>query len=369
VKVEPLGGDGMRGKLRQPASPEGIAEHDVPFQLDNRGKRSIAVDLASPEGQRLVQELAASVDVVLTNLLPGRLARFGLGYEQVRAANPGVVYGLVTGYGSTGDDADRIGFDLTAFFGRSGIMSLIGEPGAPPPGFRPGQGDHFTGLALLSAVLAALRARDRSGEGQLVETALLRAGVWSIGCDVQVALVDGVQPSKRARDDAFSPMNTSYRCADGRWLNLMAQDMRIWPQFCGAVGRDDLAADERFSTPVGRFQHRAEVIKELEATFGAEPLAHWGERLDRSGLAWTPIAELPEVVADPQARANGMFETIEHPALGALETIAAPFTMSSSEVAARGPGPGLGEHTDEVLRGFGVDEERLAALRAGGIVS
>jgi len=368
VKVEPLSGDGMRGKLRQPSSPDGAAEHDFPFQLDNRGKRSIAVDLAHERGQALVQELAAQVDVVLTNLLPGRLERYGLGYEQVRVANPGVVFGLVTGYGSTGDDADRGAFDLTAFFGRSGIMSLIGEPGAPPPVFRPGQGDHPTGLALLSGVLAALRVRDRTGEGQLVETALLRVGAWSIGCDVQVALVDRAQPTKRSRADAFSPINTSYRCADDRWLNLQAQDQGRWTAVCEAIGRPDLAADERYATPVGRFQHRAELIGSLEETFASQPLAHWGPLLDGTGVIWSPVAELPELVDDPQARAVGMFVEVDHPVAGRFETLAAPFVLGASEVAVRGPAPSLGQHTDEVLRAFGVGDGRLAELRAAGVL-
>src|SRR5688572_6600006 len=161
VKVEPLAGDGMRGKLRQPSVPEGAPSTDFPFHLDNRGKRSVAVALDDERGAALVRELAGKVDVVLTNLLPGRLARYGLGPESLRERNPRLIYGLVTGYGTEGPDADRVAFDLTAFFGRGAIMSLIGEPDAPPPAFRPGQGDHPTGLALLSAVLAALRVRDR----------------------------------------------------------------------------------------------------------------------------------------------------------------------------------------------------------------
>ena len=206
IKVEPLGGDGMRGKLRQPVPANGMEDADVPFQMDNRGKRSLAVDLSNPEGAGLVAELAARADVVITNLLPGRLARYGLAPEQLRADHPALVYALVTGYGSTGPDADRSAFDLTAFFGRGGVMSLIGEPGDPAHAFRPGQGDHPTGLALLSAVLAALRVRDRTGEGQVVETALLRTAAWTIACDVSAALVDRTQPNKRGRTQPLQPL-------------------------------------------------------------------------------------------------------------------------------------------------------------------
>jgi crotonobetainyl-CoA:carnitine CoA-transferase CaiB-like acyl-CoA transferase len=368
VKVEPLGGDGMRGKLRQPASPQGAAAVDYPFQLDNRGKQSIAVDLTVPEGAALVRELAGSVDVLVTNLLTERLARYGLEPEKLCAANPSLVYALVTGYGRGGDDGDRVGFDLTAFFGRSGIMSLIGGPDDPPPSFRPGQGDHPTGLVLLAAVLAALRHRDRTGEGQVVETALLHTGAWTIGCDVQIALIDRAQPAKHRRDDVFSPMNTQYRCADGRWLNLVAQDQRLWPALCTAVGRPDLADDERYATPVGRYRHRTELIRELDTVFASAPLDHWADPLDQAGLAWSPVAELPDLVDDPQARATGMFAEIEHPAAGRFETLAAPFKLGSAEVSVRGPAPAVGQHTDEVLRRFGIPEDRIQHLRDTGVI-
>ncbi len=369
VKVEPLSGDGMRGKLRQPSAPEGVAAHDLPFQLDNRGKRSIAVDLTRDEGAAVVRDMAAGVDVVVTNLLPGRLERYGLAPAVLCLANPRLVYALVTGYGSDGPDADRAAFDLTAFFGRSGIMGLVGEPGEPPPAFRPGQGDHPTGLALLVAVLAALRERDRSGRGQVVETALLQTGAWTIGCDVQVALVDRAQPTKRARDDAFSPLNTRYRCGDDRWINLSAHNPGLWSAFCAAVDRPDLAADERYATPAGRFRHRGELIAALDDLFAAAPVRHWGPRLDEAGVVWAPVAGLPDLVEDPQARAIGMFAEVEHPQAGTFETLAAPFGMSRSEVAVRGPAPALGQHTDEVLARFGLSGTRIAELRRAGVVA
>ncbi len=329
----------------------------------------MAIDLGDERGQRVVAELAADVDVVLTNLLPGRLERYGLDYERLAQTNRGLIYGLVTGYGTTGDDADRVAFDLTAFFGRSGIMSLIGEPDAPPPAFRPGQGDHQTGLALLVGVLAALRERDRTGQGQMVETNLMHSGAWSIGCDVQVALIDRAQPSRRARDDAFSPINTQYRCADGRWLNLAAQDQDRWTSFCEAVDRPELATDERFITPADRYQNRAELIAILDALFASHPLDHWRPRLDRTGMIWSPIVELPELIEDPQARATGMFVEVDHPVAGPFETLAAPVKLHGSRVEVRGPAPAVGEHTTEVLAGFGLDVARIAELSAQGVIS
>lgn len=367
VKVEPLGGDGMRNKLRQPAAPEGAAAHDFPFQLDNRGKRSVAVDLGDDRGAAVVRDLVAGVDIVVTNLLPGRLERYGLGPDELLAAHPALIIALVTGFGTEGDDKDRVAFDLTAFFARSGIMSLIGEPDAPPPAFRPGQGDHPTGLALLAGVLAALRVRDQTGAGQIVETSLLHSGMWSIGCDVQTALVDRQQPNKRSRSDAFSPINTQYRCGDGVWINLSAQDQRKWEPLVRAIGRDDLAVAD-YATAADRFRHRQHLIATLGETFASQPVSHWGPLLDTTGVIWAPVATLPEVVDDPQARAAGMFAAIDHPQAGAFETINAPFRLSRSEVAVRGPAPAVGEHTAEVLVERGIDPERVAVLRDAGVI-
>jgi crotonobetainyl-CoA:carnitine CoA-transferase CaiB-like acyl-CoA transferase len=368
IKIEPLQGDSMRGKLRQPTAPEGIGRTDIPFQFSNRGKRGLAVDLTHSEGGALVRDLAAKADVVITNLLPGRLLRFGLGADQLRAANPRLIYALVTGYGSTGDDADRIAFDLTAFFGRGAIMSLIGEPGAPPPAFRPGQGDHPTGLALLTAILAALRVRDRTGEGQVVQTALIRTAAWTIGCDVSVALVDGLQPNKRAREESISPMNTRYRCADDVWVNLSTLDQGAWGRFCTSLGVPELAEDERFATPVDRFRNNVECIRIFDELFASQPYSHWKPRLDATGIIWGKVSELPDLVADPAAREMGMFAEVDYGDAGTFEMLNAPFAMSGSEVAVRGRAPSVGEHTDEVLTQFGIDRERIDALRGAGVL-
>ncbi|MGO9559121.1 MAG: CaiB/BaiF CoA transferase family protein [Acidimicrobiales bacterium] len=368
IKVEPLTGDGMRRKLRQATVADPATLTDHPFHLANRGKRSIAVDLVDPRGSALVRELIAGADVVVTNLLPSRLDRFQLGPDDVRRQNPRLVYALVTGYGSAGPDADRIAFDLTAFFGRGAIMSLIGEPGAPPPHFRPGQGDHSTGLALLSGILAALFMRERTGEGQVVETALMRTAAWTIGCDVSVALVDRTQPNRRSRTKPVSAFHNTYRCADGVWLNLQSQDIALWPKFCDAIGRADLGADERYATWETRLHNAAELVAILDAEFASRPFAEWVPRLDASGIAWSKVAQLPDLVDDPQARENGMFVAVDHPTAGRFETLAAPFTLSLAPPTVRTCGPEIGEHTAEVLAGLGLAEEEIADLLQAGVV-
>ena len=368
IKIEPLSGDGMRGKLRQPKLPEDAPRTDYPFHLDNRGKRSVAVDVSQPDGASLVVELSREADVLVTNLLPERLARFGLSPEAMREANPRLIVALISGFGSSGPDADRMGFDLTAFFGRAGAMSLIGDPGEPPPAFRPGQGDHPTGLALLSSILAALFVRERTGEGQIVETNLLHVGAWSVGCDLSAALVDRRQPTPRARDQALSPMNTRYRCGDDVWIILSAHDQSLWPTFCEQLGVGWLGTDERFDDPVKRFRRGPEVVAILDEVFAAQPVDHWAPRLDAAGVQWDRVARLPDLIDDPQARAAGVFTSIDHPVAGAFETLAAPFHMGSSEVAVRGPAPEIGQHTAETLAHLGVDAERVTALVEAGVV-
>lgn len=369
IKVEPLSGDGMRGRLRQPIMPDGRPPIDAGFQLDNRGKRSVAIDLNDERGAALVASLADGADVFVTNLLPRRLNRYRLGPDELRATRPSLIYALVTGYGSVGDEADRVAFDLAAFFGRGGIMSLIGEPDEPPPGFRAGQGDHPTGLALLSAVLAALRVRDRTGEGQVVETALLRTAAWTIGCDVSVALIDRHQPARRSRRDAISPMHTRYKCADDRWINIVAQDTQLWPAFCVAAGLPELADDPRYATPRDRFDRGPELIAIFEARFASKPAADWVGPLNNSGIVWSMVAELPEVVEDPQARAMDMYVELADPELGSFETLAAPFSLSESDLSARGPAPRVGEHTFDVLSELGISAAEIKEMAADQVIT
>jgi epoxide hydrolase-like predicted phosphatase len=368
IKVEPPSGDSMRNKLRQPTFADGYPGTDIVFQLDNRGKRSIAVDLGDERGQDIVRELTDRADVIVTNLLRSRLERYGLGPDQLRKRNPGLVYAIVSGQGSTGEDADQLAFDVTAFFGRGGVTALLGEPDGLPVAPRAGQGDHPTGLALLVAILGALRVRDKTGEGQVVETALMRVGAWTVGCDVAAVLIDGRQPSKRSRQHPVSPMNTMYRCADGAWLILSSHNQGVWPGFCEALERPDLATDPRFETPLLRFQNAEELVGIFDAHFGSQPFEHWVPRLKKTGLIWAKMAELPDLIADPQAKEMGMFAELEHPAIGRFETLAAPFSFERSEVLVRGPAPGVGEHTEEVLAELDRSPEAIAELAEGGVV-
>ncbi len=366
IKIEPPGGDPWRHFDTSSMGFEEPSAIQYGFELDNRGKRSIAVDLRQPGAPGLVRRLCEDADVFVTNLM--QRERWGIDERTLRAANPALIYTAVSGYGERGPAADREGFDYAAFWASSGIMGLSGEPSSPPPFCRTGQGDHATALNLLSAILVALRLRDRSGEGQTVEVNLMQTGLWTIGADAAVAAVSGEQPRRYDRSRPWNPIRNSYQTRDGRWLLLgMTQADRFWPRFVSMIGEPSWALDPRFGTLEGRKRHAAELRVHIEELIASADLAEWGRRLDEAELVWAPVATLPEALADPQLEANGVLEEIEHPQAGAYRTLAAPFRVSGAETAARGPAPAPGEHTSEVLAELGLDDDEIASLAASGV--
>jgi crotonobetainyl-CoA:carnitine CoA-transferase CaiB-like acyl-CoA transferase len=370
IKVEPPGGEVYRGFLLQSLGYTYEFATNYAFQLDNRGKRSVTVALERAGGPELVRRMAASVDIFITNLLPERCAKFGLTYDDVRGVNPHVVYTHLTGYGSHGPDAGRPGFDYAAFWARSGLMGLLGEPPSPPPLCRGGQGDHTTALNILAAVLAALRVRDRTGDAQRVEVTLQATGMWTLAGDLQAALLARQQPGRHNRTMPGNPIWNSYQCADGRWVLLVmpVPDPLYWPRFCQAVGRPEWARDERYDTLLKRRERTAELTPQIETIFREHELDYWSARLDEFGLIWAPVAELPDVIEDPQVRTMGWFTTIDHPEHGAFETLATPFHIDGADMGVRGPAPDAGQHTFDVLAALGIEGDELTGLMTAGVI-
>lgn len=372
IKVEAIGGDPIRGLMKQAKLPEGAVNPDHPFQFINRGKRSIELNLNDPAGVEIAHRLAARADIVITNLLPDRRQRFGLDADTLLGVKPDLVIGLLSGYGEQGDEINRPGYDVTAFFSRSGLHGGMIAPGGAPPHARPGQGDHTTAIALFGGLMAGLRARDQTGEGQVVETSLLRTAAFTIAMDLSTALVDGRPSPERPRDRGLSVMLEAFECSDGRWIQFTMPDIGdAWTRFCAAVDRPDLAADEELATGRGRYRNHARLLATLDESIGSMPFDHWVPRLDQHRCVWAPINDAASAAADPQVRATGAFETIDHPSAGPFETVAAPFRLpGNEEVGARGPAPERGEHTSEILTELlGLSPDQAASLLERGIVA
>ncbi len=366
VKVEPLAGDGMRGLMRQAIQPH-RDKIDHPYQLENRGKRGIAVAIDTDLGRDIVRRLVADADVFVTNLTPERQRRFHLDPERLRADHPALIYALMTGFGATGPEADTPGFDVTAFFARTSISSLLQSPESPPVSPRPGQGDHVAGLALLNGILLALRMRDATGVGDVVESSLIASGAWTIASDLSAALVDHKTPTPKHRHDTVSPLIEKYQGSDGHWIQLTMPNVAYWPALCRALGRPDLIEDERCVDPMARYTHRFELMPELDAAFATEPVATWVERLGEAGCIFQLHQTLGEFVDDPQAQAAGVFGDIDHPA-GSFRTVRPPMKLHSQPTGSRPPAPEIGEHSRAILTEAGLMPEEIDALVGGGVV-
>lgn len=364
IKVEPPGGEVMQGVVA--TDSEGVYKVNFLFELENRGKRSITIDLRTLAGQELLHRLLATADVFLTNLLRSRLERYNLTPEHLLEEYPRLVVCSVTGYGITGPETDRPAFDFAAFWARSGIMGLVGHPGEPPVLCRVAQGDHTTALNALAAILAALRLRDRTGRGTLVDISLQQTGVYTIASDVARTLVDGRQPSRYDRTAPANPLFNTYPTADGQWIMLvhMTPDP-YWPRFCAALDHPEWASDPRYATMRGRQEHGTELVARIEAAFRSRTLAEWADRLDAYRLIWAPVVELPELRNDPALVALDAFPEVDHPS-GSFRTVGVPFRIFGADVGVRGPSPEAGADTSDVLRELGLSEEEIAAFATEG---
>lgn len=332
------------------------------FQMDNRGKRSLTLDLSRTEARDAVLRVIERSDVVLTNMLPHRLARYGLDAETLRGRWPRLVFATLSGYGHTGPDATTPAFDYTAYWARTGFMDLMHEADGPPAFLRPGVGDHAAALALVSGILAALRVRDRDGEGQEVNVSLQHIGYYVLGNDVASALATREEPPRHDRAAPRNPLWNHYRTGDDRWLFLVMIDSdRYWPALCKAIDRADLLGDERFSDAIARYRHSGALVETLAAAFVERSLADWEARLAGEPLIWAPVRTVGESLDDPQARATGMFQEVEHPVAGRYETVAPPVALSRHPMRGTSPAPALGADAEDVLREAGLDADEIVA--------
>lgn len=347
IKIEPPAGD----PARTFAAMMGLdGEVNPPFEMDNRSKRSIVLDLGTPAGRDTAVELLSTADVFVTNLRPAALHRLGLDHESVAAINPRLVYGLITGYGTEGPDADRAAYDVAAFWARAGIADLLTRPGATPPFQRGGMGDHSAGMTLAAAVCAALLAQTRTGAGQLVTTSLYRQGAYTVSFDLNTLLLTGQQVVIGERESMANPCMNNYAAGDGRrfWI-VGLQGERHWPALCRAVDRTDWLTDPKYAKPRDRFVHARELIACLDEIFATRPLADWATVFDgEPDFFWSPINSLDDVVADEQFHAAGGIVYVPE-GDSSIPMVATPADFSATPWAPRTVAPKLGEHTDEIL--------------------
>ena len=347
IKIEPPTGDPGRMFGRMLGCDLGV---NPPFEMDNRSKRSIVLDLTTEAGRDTAFELLSGADVFLTNVRPGALRRLGLDFESVSARNSRLVYGLITGYGESGPDADRAAYDVAAFWSRAGVAHLLTRPGDTPPFQRGGMGDHSAGMTLAAAVCAALLARERTGSGQLVTTSLYRQGAYIVSFDLNTYLLTGQQIAIGQRESMGNPCMNTYTAGDRRrfWIVGLEAD-RHWPALCRAVGRPEWCADPRFCNARARAANAVQLIAELDEIFATRPLDEWAQIFaGEPDFFWSPVNTLEDVVADEQFHAAGGIVDVPDEE-SSVAMVATPADFHGTPWAPRWVAPQLGQHTDEVV--------------------
>ena len=369
IKIEPLSGDPMRG-MGRPAKIEGkIKDHDFQFDVDNRGKKSIQLDLTKDDALEIVKKLCAKSEVFMCNLLAKRQEKFGLDPASLSKINPRIVHATLTGYGTQGPDAWRPGYDVTAFFGRSGMYDAMreGDEGIVPMA-RTAQGDHTTGLAMAAAIMAALRQAEKTGKYQSVETSLFETAVWTQATDYSITAVDNAPLRKRARAEQLSATANRYPCGDGSWIVFNMPEPFWWPRFADALGKPEWKDDERFLEGRDRYKNMSTLVPMIDEILMTKSRDQWGQIMDQHGIIWGPVLGLHEVVKDPQADAINLFPKMEVEGVGDYRTVRIPMNFHTFNALPSEPAPTSGQHTKKILSELGYSSSEINALTKNEIV-
>ncbi len=362
IKVEQPGlGDDSR-HWAPPRASDGQASY---FFAVNRGKRSITVDLKHPRGRALIVELARRGDVLVENFTPGTTDRLGLGADTLRAANPRLIYCSISGFGATGPYRERAGYDAI-MQGFTGLMSITGEADGPPVKAGVALIDVITALYAHGAILAALRHRERTGDGQFLELSLMECGIAALINAATAYLVGGEVQGRWGHAHPSLVPYQAFRARDG-YLMVGAGNERLWKAFCDVLGAPEWADDPRYDENAKRVERRAELVALIEARLAARSRDEWVGEFGAAGLPVGPINDIAEVFADPQVRHRQMAVEVQHPTAGPVRLPGIPVKFAGTPAAIQGPPPRLGEHTDQVLRTvLGFTDADIAELRATG---
>jgi len=369
IKVEPPGGGDIHRYGHQlPGMP--VSEIPYAFQVENRNKKSMVLNLKEEAGREILRDLIGKADVFVTNYRTTALEKLGMTYEDFRKINERLVYAYASGYGETGPEAGKPGYDMVCYWSRSGIEAQAFPIDGWLSGFPYGSGDRPTGMNLLTAVLLALLARERTGKGARVSTSLLASGAWANSTMISAALCGARFNEKVPRERAYNFTYIYYMPKDGRPFKLNIHDYaKGWAPFCRAVERTDLIDDPRFATIDVRVQHMAELIAIFDQEIAKHDLAHWVRAFNEHDIPFSPISGYDEIAADPQMAATDVFVEVDHPRFGSFRTVDSPFTVEGSEKVKAGPAPELGAHTRLILAEMGYPEEKIRTLFDRGVVS
>ena len=373
IKIErPGNGDDSRA-FGPPWIKDGAARDtrdSAYFSSANRGKKSMTLNIALPEGQAIARELAKTADVLIENYKYGDLARYGLAYEDVRPLNPRILYCSVTGFGQTGPYRERPGYDFM-IQGMGGMMSVTGEPDDAPGGGPQRAGvpiaDIITGMYASIAICAALAHRERSGKGQHLDLALLDSQIALLAYQSTNYFATGVPPKRIGNLHPNIVPYQPFRCADGDVILACGND-NLYRKFCSAAGCPELASDARFATNGKRVENRAELTRLLAAIFKKRTKREWLQVLEAAGVPNGPINDVAQVFDEPQVKARGVKIELEHGAGATLPLVASPMRFSETPIQYRQAPPLLGEHTNELLRALGKNEAEIARLRAEKVI-
>jgi len=369
IKVEhAVTGDPQRG-LRQtgPLRVEGDPNPNI--EHANRGKRSIGLDMSVPEGREILLELARRSDVFLTSFLPGHRRRFGIDVDDIRAVNPGIIYARGSALGPRGAEAEKGGYDMTAFWCRAGTAATITPEGTEgmigPPG--PAYGDTISGTNLAGGIAAALFKRERTGEPSVVDVSLLGSGLWAMGHTVALTNHLGqrlVTPPPGVHGSPINPLVGLYPTADGRYISfVMMQPTKFWADVCRHMDLQDYIDDPRFATAESIAEHTPDAVELLRTAMAKRTLAEWTERFATLAGPWAPVQDTLQAAADPQIRANEYLVRA-----GELELVANPVQFDVT-APRTGPAPGFAEQTDDILAELGLDWDRIIELKTVGAVT
>lgn len=367
IKIEPpVTGDPYRNLPNLPGYPH--SEHNFAWMLEARNKKSLALDLTKPEAQAVLYRLVTEADVFITNMPPQVRTKLGITHEHLAHLNDRLIYASFTGYGEKGAEANKPGFDSNAYWARSGLMDLVrADQNTTPARSIAGMGDHPCAMAFYGAIVTALYQRERTGKGAHVSSNLMANGVWAASVLAQAKLVGAKFGERRPRERALNAVTNHYQCKDGRWLILsLLNEDRQWPTLARCLEREDLVTDPRFATKPDRHARSLELIRIFDETFATKPLAEWRTILDGNGLVFGVVGILDDIPNDQQMIDNEVLVPFEN---DTMLTISSPIWVDGSrKVQPRKP-PGLGEHSDEILRNAGYDEAAIGKLRASGAVA